>query len=89
VFLGGIRNAESDVLADGLAEKERVLRHVADGAAQFFQRIFADGAAVDEKRFRRGVPQARNQSRERGFAAPGWANDGKRRTGGNFEIDVM
>ena len=56
-----VRHAKRDVLAQRLAEKERVLRHVSDRPPQLRQRIFADGSPIDEERSRRRFPQARDQ----------------------------
>ena len=80
--------AEGDVAADGFAEEIGVLRNVADGAAQIFERPFADGVAVDEELAVGSFPEARDERGERGFAAAGGADDGERGAGGNFQIDV-
>src|SRR4029077_15934253 len=45
-----IVSTEGDVLADGEAEQECFLGYEADIAAQSFERIFADRAAIDQDR---------------------------------------
>ena len=51
-------HAKGDVLAHGLAEQIGILRHEADGPAQFGQGPVADGASIDQKRILAVPPRA-------------------------------
>src|ERR1700748_458386 len=77
--------AEGDVAADGFAEEIGVLRDIADGTAEIFERPFAGGVAVDEELAVRGFPETGDKRSERGFAAAGGADDGEGRAGGDFQ----
>ena len=52
-------HAEGDVFAHRFAEQKSVLRHVADRAAQFRQRIVANRAPIDEAAFPAGASHNR------------------------------
>jgi hypothetical protein len=73
---GGLRQArvvrraaaEADVLADRVAEEERVLRHVADRAAQIGESEPLDRDAVHEDRPRRGIDEPRDEREQRALA---------------------
>src|SRR5207244_9771395 len=76
------------VSGNGLAEEISILRHEADGAAKGLQRPLANGAAVDKNFSFGGFPEACDERGERGFAAAGGSDDGKRGARGNFQADV-
>ena len=50
VFVGGILRSEGDVVANAVAEQERLLRNEADVGAQNLQRILANRPAIDQNR---------------------------------------
>ncbi len=98
LLCGGVHCAEGDVLADGVAEQERLLRHEADGATQRGEREVADIVAVDEQRTgrrvraasgRRQIKDPGNERDERRLAGARRANDGKARAGGNLQRDTV
>src|SRR5712692_4439252 len=84
-----VRESEGDVAADGFAEQVGVLRDEADGLAQGGERPFADRAPIDQDRVVRRFPEARDEGGKRGLAAARGADDGERRAGGDFQIDVV
>src|SRR6266436_4809355 len=78
-----LRQAEGDVAAHGLAEQVSVLRNETNGLAQGGERPLADGTAIDQKRIVGGLPEARDESGESGFATAGGADDSKRGASGS------
>src|SRR5439155_6431761 len=63
-------------------------RHETDRLAQGGERPFADGTAVDQDAVIGSLPEARDESSERGLSAAGGADNSERGAGGNFQIDV-
>src|SRR3954469_14089455 len=53
--------AKRDVLANSIAEQERLLRHEADVSAQRLQRVFTDRTAIDQNHARFGIVDAGNE----------------------------
>src|SRR5579864_2251697 len=101
----GVGDAEGDVVAHRGAEKEGLLRHEPDIAAQSRQRILAHRPAIEQQLPRVGsvavairshrffgvriVEDAWNQAHQRSFSRAGGANDRQAGAGGNIEIDVL
>ncbi len=86
---GGRFHAEGDVLRDGGAEQESLLRHEADLPAQFAGVEFAHVHAVHQHRAGGGIHQARHQADQRALARPGVAHHRDGGAGGNAQIDAV
>jgi hypothetical protein len=86
-FVGGLET-EADVLADRVAEQERVLRHVAARASELRERQTLDGNSVHENGAGRRVDEARHEREQRALARAGRADDRDRPPGGDAEGDA-
>src|SRR6185437_6241796 len=84
----GLVGAESDVLLHRIAEQERFLGHKADRAAQGFQRVIGDGAAVEQDASGGRVVNAGNQADQGGLAGAGGPDNGQAAAGRNLQIHV-
>src|SRR6185369_9461838 len=89
LLIGGVLGAEGNVLANGVAEQKSLLRDEADILADGLDRIFADGASVDQNHSWIGVVDSRDERNERGFARASRSNDGQRGSGGNAKIYAL
>src|SRR6266550_1142486 len=84
-----IVSTEGDVLADGKAEQECLLRDEADIAAQSFERKFSNWTSIDQDGARFGVINTSDQADQRGLSGTGWANDRQAGAGRNPQVDVV
>ena len=87
--LSGVGASEGDVLRDGVGEEESLLGDEADVVTEVGERVFADGAAVDEDGSRRRVVEAGDEADQRGLAGASGADDGEGRSRGDAEVDVV
>src|SRR5437763_3154341 len=83
-----IQNTESDVSDDGLAEEISVLRNVADGTAQGFERPILNGMTVNQHGSFGRFPEPGDEGGECGFTASGGPDYGKSGAGRNLQVDV-
>ena len=81
--------AEGDVLANGVAEQECLLRNKADVLAQHFERELANRPPIDQHRAFGRVVDARNQRHQRGLARSGWSDDRQAGAFGHAQVDVL
>ena len=68
LLVRSVFHAKSDVLTHSIAEQKCLLRHKANASPQRLQRIFADRPAIQKKRSRSGIEDARQQAHQRGLA---------------------
>ena len=81
--------AVADVVADGVVEQHRVLRHHADRGAQRVLRDIADILAVDQDAAAGDIVEAEQQPRDRRLAGAGRADDGDGMPGRDFEAQAF
>ncbi len=91
LYLGraGAGFAVGDVVANGVVEQHRVLRHDADGAAHTGLRDLGDVLAVDQNAPGLRRVKAKQQTRQRGFSRAGRADDGDCFSGGHGEVQPI
>jgi len=81
--------AIGDVVADGVVEEHRVLRHHADAGAQALLRHVADVLPVDADRTFGHVVEAEQQAADGGFSGARRPHDGEALAARNRERDVV
>src|ERR1700722_5978148 len=82
------RQAEGDIFAQRISEQIGVLRHVADGSPQCFQRPLTYRPPIDQQFSGRRFPQSRDQRGQSGFPAAGRTNNRQRGTSRYLQIYI-
>ena len=87
--VGGLRHAVGYIVADGIVEKEGVLRHYADVPAEGRGEIGLDGATVDEYLAGGGFMETHEEVGKGGFAGTRTAHQGHSGATRHGEVDAM
>ena len=83
-----VRVGHDEVVVDGAGEEHGLLRHDAEGLAQFVGGQMADVAAVEEDLPVRGLVEAQQQFGQRALAAAGGAHQHGELAGLEREVEV-